>query len=173
MAPIFFDYPRSEMGLKKVHIALATFEKYLTISQTKYAAADTVTLADFALASATLCLEGIDFSLNEYQLIKKWYETFKREYPNLWAIGAGGMKEIAEFNKNPPNLSHMNHPIHPVRKNWFCNDFCNVKLNLFDIITRTLFEILNSRSTRCLVLALCSNADTSCWQLLLERFRPR
>lgn len=117
MAPIFFDYPRNEMGLKKVHIALATFEKYLTTSKTKYAAADTLTLADFALASATLCLEGIDFSLNEYPLIKKWYETFKTEYPNLWAIGAGGMKEIAEFNKNPPNLSHMNHPIHPVRKN--------------------------------------------------------
>lgn len=116
MAPIFFDYPRTELGLKKVHIALATFEQYLAAAGTKYAAGNELTLADFALVSATLCLEGIDFSLASYPLITKWYATFKAEQPKLWQIGAGGLSEIAAFNKNPPNLSHMNHPIHPVRK---------------------------------------------------------
>lgn len=63
-----------------------------------------------------MCLEAINFDVSGYPLIVKWYETFKKEYPELWAIAEGGMKEISEFEKNPPDLSHMDHPIHPVKK---------------------------------------------------------
>lgn len=48
--------------------------------------------------------------------VSKWYSTFKAEYPELWDIAAEGMREIAEFEQNPPDLSHMDHPIHPIRK---------------------------------------------------------
>ena len=116
MAPIFFDYPRTPMGLKRVNISLSTFETYLKTSHTKYAAGENLTIADFPLVTATLCLEGISFSIDNYPLVKQWYETFKKEYPELWAIGKSGMDEITAFEKNPPDLSHMDHPIHPIRK---------------------------------------------------------
>lgn len=64
-----------------------------------------------------MCLEAINFDLGPYPLVAKWYATFKAEYPELWAITEGGMKEISAFEKNPPDLSHMVHPIHPIRKN--------------------------------------------------------
>lgn len=116
MAPIFFDYQRTEMGLKKVNNSLAVFETYLQRLGTKYAAGNHVTIADFALVSATLCLEAIGFDLTPYPLIIKWYELFKNENKELWDIANGGMQEIKEFEANPADLSHMNHPFHPTRK---------------------------------------------------------
>lgn len=116
MAPIFFDYERTPLGLKKVQIALSTFETYLERGNTKYAAGDNLTIADFPLVTAVMCLEAISFNFDQYKLVKQWYETFKKENPSLWEITVTGMVEITEFEKNPPNLSHMNHPIHPVRK---------------------------------------------------------
>ncbi|XP_075146573.1 GST-containing FLYWCH zinc-finger protein isoform X2 [Haematobia irritans] len=116
MAPIFFDYERTEMGLKKVQNALSVFETYLKTLGTKYAASNSLTIADFGLVSATLCLEAIGFDLSGYPLITKWYQTFKKEYPQYWEIANGGMQEIIEFERNPPDLSHMNHPFHPTRK---------------------------------------------------------
>ena len=117
MAPIFFDYERTKMGLKKVNNALSVFETYLQRLGTKYAAGNNVTIADFALVTATLCLEAISFDLTPYPLITKWYNTFKKENPDLWSIANAGMQEIKEFEHNRPDLSHMNHPFHPTRKN--------------------------------------------------------
>ncbi|XP_073835754.1 uncharacterized protein isoform X2 [Musca autumnalis] len=116
MAPIFFDYQRTEMGKKKVENVLQVFETYLKRLGTKYAAGDKLTIADFALVSATLCLEGIAYDFSKYELVSKWYQTFKKEYPQLWEIANGGMQEITEFEHSPPDLSHMNHPFHPTRK---------------------------------------------------------
>ncbi|XP_036343176.1 uncharacterized protein LOC118752392 isoform X1 [Rhagoletis pomonella] len=116
MAPIFFDYQRTDMSLKKVNNALNVFETYLRDGGKKYAAADFLTIADFGLVSATLCLEAIGFDISSYPLVQKWYETFKQENPELWEIGKGGMLEISEFENNPPDLSHMKHPFHPTRK---------------------------------------------------------
>lgn len=115
MAPIFFDYPRTPLGLKKVNIALSTFEAYLRATNSKYAAGDHLTIADFALVAGTIPLEGIEFDLKDYPLVQKWYATFKAENKDIWAIAEGGLKEIAHFEKNAPDLSAMNHPIHPVR----------------------------------------------------------
>ncbi|KAH8344065.1 hypothetical protein KR084_003868 [Drosophila pseudotakahashii] len=116
MAPIFFDYERTPMSLKKVQNALEVFETYLERLGTKYAAGDNITIADFALISATLCLEAIHFDLQQYPLVNKWYETFKEEYPQLWEIANSGMQEISAFEQNPPDLSQMDHPFHPTRK---------------------------------------------------------
>ncbi|XP_016954204.1 glutathione S-transferase 1-1 isoform X2 [Drosophila biarmipes] len=116
MAPIFFDYERTPMSLKKVMNALEVFETYLERLGTKYAAGDNITIADFALISATLCLEAINFDLMQYPLVNKWYETFKEEYPQLWEIANSGMQEISAFEQNPPDLSQVDHPFHPTRK---------------------------------------------------------
>lgn len=77
---------------------------------------DNLTIADFPLITATMCLEAIGFDITPYPLVVKWYENFKKAHPDLWSITEAGMREIAEFEKNPPDLSHMVHPIHPVRK---------------------------------------------------------
>lgn len=116
MAPIFFDYPRDEKGLKKVKNALSVFETYLKRTNTRFVADDHLTIADFALASSTLCLEAIEFDLTPYPFVKHWYENFKDDFPNIWEIGKVGMREIEVFEHNPPDLSHMNHPFHPTRK---------------------------------------------------------
>ncbi|KAK4880932.1 hypothetical protein RN001_004251 [Aquatica leii] len=116
MAPIFFDYHRTPLSLKKLRMALDVFNEYLKRLGTKYAAGDHITIADFQLVAATMCLEAIKFDISSYPLVHNWYETFKREHPELWAIAEKGMAEIAEFEKNPPDLTHLNHPIHPARK---------------------------------------------------------
>lgn len=96
---------------------MSTFETYLRESKTKWAASDDLTIADFALVCGTFALEAIGFSLKEYPLVDKWYATFKKEYPEHWAIVEVALKEVAEFEKNPPNIAHLNHPIHPTKKN--------------------------------------------------------
>ncbi|XP_051156801.1 glutathione S-transferase 1-like [Leptopilina boulardi] len=116
MAPIFFDYERTSLGLKKVNMSLDVFETYMKTLKSTYSAGDNLTIADFPLITATMCLEAIDFKLTPWPLVEKWYENFKIKHPDLWEIAADGLREIAAFEKNPPDLSHMDHPIHPVRK---------------------------------------------------------
>jgi glutathione S-transferase len=116
MAPIFFDYPRSAVGLKKMHISLEVFEEYLAREDKKFVAGDNLTIADFPLINSVMCLEAINFPFDKFTRVKSWYENFKQEFPELWEIADGAMKEIAFFEKNPPDLSDMNHPIHPIKK---------------------------------------------------------
>lgn len=116
MAPIFFDYPRNADGLKLVRNALSTFETILQRQGTKYAAGDQLTVADFCLITATICLEGIGMDLAEWPLVSKYYQSFKGDHPDLWSIAEAGLKEIAHFNVHPPDLSQLKHPLHPARK---------------------------------------------------------
>lgn len=62
-----------------------------------------------------MCLEAINFDLTPYPLVKAWYDRYKKENPELWAIVEGGMKELIDFAKNPPDLTHLDHPTHPIR----------------------------------------------------------
>ncbi|XP_034948701.1 glutathione S-transferase 1 [Chelonus insularis] len=116
LAPMFFAYERTALGLKKVKMSLDVFETYLTRTNYSYAAADFLTIADFQLITATMCLEAINFPLSSWPKIEKWYQSFKKNHPELWEIAEGGLKELSDFEKNPPDLSHMKHPIHPIRK---------------------------------------------------------
>lgn len=104
------------MALMKVNLSLNALETYLRKGNTKYAAADNLTIADLGLVAGTLSLESINFSLKSYPLVEKWYATFKQEYPELWAIASEGMQVIAEYEKSPPDLSKLNHPLYPKRK---------------------------------------------------------
>ncbi|KAG7212860.1 hypothetical protein KM043_002213 [Ampulex compressa] len=88
MAPIFFDYKRTPLGLKKVKIALDVFNTYLERENSAYAAGDNLTIADFPLITATMCLEGISFDLKSWPRVEKWYNNFKEKYPELWKIAA-------------------------------------------------------------------------------------
>ncbi|KYM93299.1 Glutathione S-transferase 1-1 [Atta colombica] len=115
LAPIFYDYQRSPLSLKKTKIALDIFNTYLQRENSEYAAGNSLTIADFPLITATMCLEAIDFKLDAWPYVMKWYDNFKRKHPDLWEIAANGMREISYFEKHPPVLD-MNHPIHPVRK---------------------------------------------------------
>ncbi|KAJ0177684.1 hypothetical protein K1T71_006557 [Dendrolimus kikuchii] len=116
LAPIFYDYDRTPLGLKKVHLALDLFETYLTRLGKKYAAADHITIADFQLINSTMTLEVIGFDFSKYNKISTWYNDFKLNYQNLWKISENAMKELQVFAANPPNLMHLNHPIHPTRQ---------------------------------------------------------
>lgn len=104
------------MALMKVNLSLNAFETYLKKGNTKYAAADNLTIADLGLIAGTLSLESINFSLKDYPLVEKWYATFKQEYPELWAIAREGMQLIADFDKSPIDLSKLIHPLYPKRK---------------------------------------------------------
>lgn len=88
---------------------------YIILQQYHLSVADSLTIGDLSLISATLCLEAIDLDFSKYKYISKWYNNFKNEYPGIWAIAEEGMKEIQEFNNNPPLLTDLHHPIHPVR----------------------------------------------------------
>jgi glutathione S-transferase len=108
--------PRSAESLKKVHNALDIFEEYYRRVGKKYVVADYVTIADFAFISSFMCLEGIEFSFENHPLAKTWYETFKRENQETWKVVDSALKEIQHIENNPPDLSELNHPFLPVRK---------------------------------------------------------
>ncbi|KAJ9576861.1 hypothetical protein L9F63_006560, partial [Diploptera punctata] len=116
MAPIFFAYERTPLGLKKVNIGLSVFETLLERQGTNFAASAVFTIVNFYFLSATLCLEAIGFGLEAYPRVTKWYSNFKKDYPELWEVVEPGMKEIQEFNMNPPDLSSLKHPLHPTKK---------------------------------------------------------
>lgn len=100
----------------KVDMALGVFETYLSTTNKKYVAGDNVTIADMALISSTLALEACEIDFDGFPLVTAWYETFKDEHPDLWEIGQAGVNEINAIFQNPPDVSQMNHPIHPMRK---------------------------------------------------------
>lgn len=118
LAPIFFDYPRSDAGKMKVDIALNVLETYLSKTNTKYVAGDELTIADIALAASTLSLEATEIEFDSYPLVTTWYETFKSENPKIWEVGQVGVDAINEIYKNPPDVSEMNHPLHTMRQDY-------------------------------------------------------
>ncbi|XP_069357527.1 glutathione S-transferase 1-1 isoform X2 [Maniola hyperantus] len=114
--PVFFDYERTELGLKKIYMALDVLEEYFLRSGTRYAAADHLTIADFPLFNANMTMEAMGLDFSKYIRISHWYNNFKNDYPELWKISEGAMKELQYLSANPPDLTHLNHPIHPMRK---------------------------------------------------------
>lgn len=117
IAPIFYDYERTEPGLKKLENALQILEAYLKQSNGNYVAnTSTVSIADIALIASTISLEAINFDLTPYTMVMKWYTNFKVKNEQLWNIANAGMQELKEFAQNPPNMSHIQHPFHPIRR---------------------------------------------------------
>ncbi|CAB3369874.1 Hypothetical predicted protein [Cloeon dipterum] len=103
--PVFVGYPRTEEHKKKAENALSVFETYQKRLGTKYAAGDNLTIADLSLVTGIFCLEAIDFDISAYPTVASWYNNFKKEQPDLWAISKPAMDELHHFYLNPPNLS--------------------------------------------------------------------
>lgn len=104
------------MGLKRVNMAVGVFEEYLKRQSTSYVAGKEVTIADISLGCSMTVLEAIKFDLNPYPLVGKWYENFKKENPAMWAYAQKALDEVSGYATNPPDMSKMKHPLHPMKK---------------------------------------------------------
>ncbi|KAK9693542.1 Glutathione S-transferase, N-terminal domain [Popillia japonica] len=114
--PLFFDYERTDLMSKKVHVVLDTFNTYLERLGTKYAAGDNLTIADLQFIGGTMCLEAIAFDFSSYSHVTKWYNTFKRDNPELWKIADEAKEILIMVSKERPDLSTLYpHPVHPIR----------------------------------------------------------
>ncbi|VVC90671.1 unnamed protein product [Leptidea sinapis] len=70
-----------------------------------------------AIVNHRLCFNLSTYYANiSAYTIYEWYSNFKKDNPDLWKISEDAMKEIKHFIANPPDLTHLNHPIHPARK---------------------------------------------------------
>lgn len=123
---------------KKVHVVLDTFNTYLERLGTKYATGgkidnihnnflkkilflfvvhiDNLTIADLQFIGGTMCLEAIAFDFSSYSHLTKWYNTFKRDNPELWKIADEAKEILIMVAKERPDLSTLYpHPVHPIR----------------------------------------------------------
>lgn len=116
VGPMFFDYPRTVSALKRVHMAMEVFEEYFKRLGKKYVASDNVTIADISLVCSMTVLEAIKFDIKKYPLVNNWYETFKRENSAMWVYAQKALEEVSTYDTNPPDMSKMNHPLHPMKK---------------------------------------------------------
>jgi glutathione S-transferase len=48
--------------------------------------------------------------------VDTWYNNFKREKPKMWIFAQKALDEVAGYETNPPDMSKMNHPLHPMKK---------------------------------------------------------
>ena len=77
---------------------------------------DNLTIADLPLIMAMVCLEAMTFEFGDYPKIQAWYQNFKDNHAELWEVANIGLQELTEFEQNPPDLSHVEHPLHPTDK---------------------------------------------------------
>ncbi|CAG7832942.1 unnamed protein product [Allacma fusca] len=113
LLPTFYAYPRTELNLKKLNHSLKTLEEILNRQDKAYVAGDSVTIADLPIVMSLVCLEAMSFDLSEYPRIASWYLNFKDSCGELWEIANKGLEELTGFAQSPPDLSHLEHPIHP------------------------------------------------------------
>ncbi|CAL8104449.1 unnamed protein product [Orchesella dallaii] len=136
--PMDYDYPRTEANRIKLTHALAIFDEFLRRQQEQqnlrenqeansgnsaaggqgfYVAGENFTIADPPLLMATCALVAMDMKILEpFRNIGKWLQHFQEEHPDLWTIAKEGLDGLSYYNKNPRDMSHLKHPIHPVRK---------------------------------------------------------
>lgn len=81
---MFFDYPITEMGVKRVHNSVSVLEEYFKRLGKKYVAGEDVTIADISLICSMTVLEAVKFDFSQYPLVMEWYVTFKKENPGMW-----------------------------------------------------------------------------------------
>lgn len=84
VGPLFFDYPQTEAGVKRVNNAVDVLEEHFKRLGKKYVAGDEVTIADISLACSMTVLEVVKFDFLKYPLVMEWYGRFKKENPDMW-----------------------------------------------------------------------------------------
>lgn len=61
-----------------------------------------MTIADIAVSTAALCMEASNFDMSPYPTIDRWYQTFKKECPELWNVIKDCRDDLHEYYVNPP-----------------------------------------------------------------------
>ena len=85
--------------MKKLEEALEFLDIFLADS--KYAAGDNVTIADYSLIASVSTLEAIDFDLTRFKNVTRWYAQCNKSLPGIEANAEGiaGMKEFIKKAK--------------------------------------------------------------------------
>ncbi|XP_012251097.1 glutathione S-transferase 1-1-like [Athalia rosae] len=97
--PLFFTGATGGPDLlKKIPPALELFDKFL--EGRKYAAADTLTIADLALVVTVSNFEAVDYDLSNYKNVTKWFALIKSEAPKYQEINGEGAKQFGAFIKS-------------------------------------------------------------------------
>lgn len=91
---IFAKAPANPENFKKIEQAFEFLNAFLE-GQT-YAAGDSLTLADFALAATVSTFEVAQFDFSKYANVAKWYAKCKSTMPG-WDINENGMAEFKKF----------------------------------------------------------------------------
>jgi glutathione S-transferase len=77
-----------------------------------------VTIADLSLIMGTVALDAMgNFDWTPFPHVYKWYKNFQSSKPELWAVAKEGLDGLTHFNKNPRDMSHLKHPLHPTGAN--------------------------------------------------------
>ena len=84
-----------------------------SLNTISYSPADNLTIGDLPLIMGCVCLEAMAFDMSEYPKVQAWYANFKEGQAPLWEVANQGLEELTGFEQNPPDLSHIEHPIHP------------------------------------------------------------
>lgn len=80
--------------------SLEYLDGFLNMSPGKYAAGDSVTIADFSLLSSITSLEVYDYDYESYPIITSWAEGLKKELPYYQECMQDGLDKAREFLQN-------------------------------------------------------------------------
>lgn len=89
---IFAGVPASPHAYERMEDSMKSFNRIL--SQTKYAAGDTLTLADIALAVTVSTYEVSGFEISKYPRVDKWFQNCKANINGYAEINQKGADEL-------------------------------------------------------------------------------
>lgn len=65
----------------------------------------------------TVALKAMNFDFTSFPDVSKWFERFQQHHSDLWAVAAEGLKGLTYYNKNPRDLTSLEHWYHITKKN--------------------------------------------------------
>lgn len=94
---LFKKLPGDPEKLKKVESAMELFDTFLKDS--KYAAGNEITLADFSLVASVSTFVGLGYDISKYPNVAKWFELCKETVPG-YSLNQAGVDEFVTYFKN-------------------------------------------------------------------------
>jgi len=113
--PMDYKLERTADNLKKLNHAVQIFNKFLKDQGTSYVAGEHVTIADLSLLMGTIALDAMEYDFKPFPEVLSWYKNFQSSQVKLWDVAKEGLAGLTYYNKNPRDLSHLNHPLHPTK----------------------------------------------------------
>lgn len=93
---LFMKAPANPENLKKMEEAMGFFNTFL--DGKKWAAGDSMTIADITLAATVSTYEVANFDFSKYPNVQKWFALCKSTMPG-YDLNEAGCKEFARFFK--------------------------------------------------------------------------